>query len=341
MTSRSTRTTPALEPRFFAREIRQVLQFVDSPGLAESVGLRPARLAAPDATVPISQYYHLWEAAAAVTGDPHIGLRFVTGGGSGPGQDPSALQLLLFSSPTIGAGFERLAHYQPLWNPGETYELNHSEAHSSIRFSPWGPPRDAHRHVAEKTLASFVLGTHLLADGGLEPLAVRIAYRRPNGEDDSVASQLLGVPATYEAEHSQIEVPTRVLDKPLRKADGFLFRLFDGQLDTRLGTAGAFRDRASHEVAANLHDGAPSAATIAARLSCSPRTLQRRLLAEGTTLRDLTEQVRRTRAESLLATQISLTEIAFLLGYAEMTNFSRAFRRWTGQSPSDWRRRRK
>ncbi len=332
---------PTPEPRFFAREALQVLRFVDSPGLAESVGLSPADLAGPDATIPISQYYDLWEAAAAATREPHIGLRFVTERASSPAADLGALQILLYSSATIGIGIERLAHYQPLWNQGETYEVKRSGPHCLIRFTPFGPARDAHRHVVEKTFASLVLGSHLVAEGGLEPLQVSIACALPETADDSVASRLLGVPTTYDTEHNQVEVPARVLDRPMRRANEFVFQLFDHQLGTRLGASAPLRDRVAREIAAHLHEGAPSAATVAARLGCSSRTLQRRLLEERTTLRDLIEQVRMTRAKSLLDTQISLTETAFLLGYSEMTNFSRAFSRWTGQRPSEWRARRR
>jgi AraC-like DNA-binding protein len=81
-----------------------------------------------------------------------------------------------------------------------------------------------------------------------------------------------------------------------------------------------------------------SAAAVAALLSMHPRTLSRRLQAEGTTFRAIVEAVRRETAEQLLVyTAMPNTEIADALAYADPAVFTRAFRRWTGQPPSRWR----
>jgi AraC-like DNA-binding protein len=324
-------------PRFFAREALRLLRFVDRPGLAESVGLSPLRLGDPEETVPISQYYELWEAAAGLTGNSHLGLHFVASRANASRTELSGIQFLLLSSPTFEVAFERLARYQPLWNPGESYEVTAHGDVGTVRFRPWGPPRDAHRHIVEKTLATLVLSSHALSPGGLEATAVRIAHPRPTEADRSEPERLLGVHTTYDAPHNQVEFPAAVLAKSLRGANDFLFRYFDNQLGARIDGTTRLRDRVKRDIAAKLHEGSPSAAAMAKSIGCSARTLQRNLLSEGTSLRELVDEVRQTRAMALLGTEISLTEVAFLLGYAEMTNFSRAFRRWTGCNPTRWR----
>jgi len=324
-------------PRFFAREAFWLLRFVNHPELAESVGLSSSQLDDPEATVPIPQYYALWEAAAALTGKAHLGIRFVAGRANDSRTELSGVQFLLLSSPTFEVALERLARYQPLWNPGESYEIAMKEGVGRMRFRPWGPPREAHRHIVEKTLAALVLYSHALAPGGLETTAVRIAYPRPGGADPTEPERLLGVPTTYGATHNEVEFPAHVLGKSLRSANEFLFRYFDRQLGERMDRASRLRDRVKSSIATKLHEGSPSAAGIAKSMGCSARTLQRKLLSEGTSLRELLEEVRQNRAMALLGTKISLTEVAFLLGYGEMTNFSRAFRRWTGCNPTEWR----
>ena len=97
--------------------------------------------------------------------------------------------------------------------------------------------------------------------------------------------------------------------------------------------------RANEAIDAELASGAVSLASVARRLAMSERSLQRRLEAEGIGFAALIDAARRRRAESLLRSRdVSLTEIAFLLGFSEQSAFTRAFKRWTGKSPRDARR---
>jgi AraC-like DNA-binding protein len=89
-------------------------------------------------------------------------------------------------------------------------------------------------------------------------------------------------------------------------------------------------------------NGFPSLKTTARVLHLSPRTLHRRLIAEGTSFRELLEDARRSLAlEYLRSNRLSIEEIAFTLGYADLANFRRAFRRWEGMPPSEYRAKRK
>jgi AraC-like DNA-binding protein len=84
-----------------------------------------------------------------------------------------------------------------------------------------------------------------------------------------------------------------------------------------------------------LDAGEPDVAAVAAELAMSPRTLQRRLGDEGTTFRDVLTDTRRGLADALLtAGDLSVTDVGLRLGFSETAAFSRAYRRWTGQSPS-------
>ena len=96
--------------------------------------------------------------------------------------------------------------------------------------------------------------------------------------------------------------------------------------------------RVSALIADELAKGSASAEQIAPQLALSTRTLNRRLAEAGTSFRALSESVRRTRAESLLRDEtVSLAEISFMLGYQEQSTFQRAFKRWTGMTPGEFR----
>lgn len=85
----------------------------------------------------------------------------------------------------------------------------------------------------------------------------------------------------------------------------------------------------------------PSLGEVARMLDVSPRSLQRLLMEQGTTFSRIVERSRRQSAFQLLVREdLSVTEVAEKLGYSDPSNFGRAFRKWTGQSPNRWRKRR-
>jgi AraC-like DNA-binding protein len=94
-------------------------------------------------------------------------------------------------------------------------------------------------------------------------------------------------------------------------------------------------------VAAELKEGPPTSESIARKLQISDRTLRRRLEEDETTYEKLVEGLRKGLAERYLSEpNLSIDEVAFMLGYSEVNAFRRAFRRWYGESPASWRRRR-
>jgi AraC-like DNA-binding protein len=102
-------------------------------------------------------------------------------------------------------------------------------------------------------------------------------------------------------------------------------------------TTTAFPGEAQQALAATLPEGG-SVVQVAHALNCSVRTLQRKLVASGTTFRELTDSVRSQLAESYLSDpKVSSSEVATLLGFSEQRAFNRAFSRWTGESPGRWR----
>ena len=95
------------------------------------------------------------------------------------------------------------------------------------------------------------------------------------------------------------------------------------------------------QIASRLCDGHPKLADVAPDVGLTPRTLQRRLAEQGVVYRDLVQEARRRLAlEYLEQSDTDLTEIAFLLGYSELSAFAHAFRRWTGSTPGAARRSR-
>ena len=156
-----------------------------------------------------------------------------------------------------------------------------------------------------------------------------------------------GCPVVFDATWTGIEFLAEYLDVPLPAAQPdarrYLARHAETLLDkgaARAAGPSSVLDEVRRKVEEQLLSGVPSAQMVATQLGMSPRTLQRRLEAEGTTFSALVDSTRRGRALQLLAEPgLTAQEVAFALGYSEPRAFHRAFRRWTGMSPGEYRMR--
>jgi AraC-like DNA-binding protein len=133
-------------------------------------------------------------------------------------------------------------------------------------------------------------------------------------------------------------------EAPMDSADAALARLLEEHariLAQRTPHAATgFTADVQKTIAAVMPEGG-SAEDVARALNCSVRTLQRKLAPSGATFREVSETVRGQLAQEYLADpKVSIAEVACLLGFSDQTSFTRAFRRWTGDSPGRWRRRR-
>jgi AraC-like DNA-binding protein len=135
-------------------------------------------------------------------------------------------------------------------------------------------------------------------------------------------------------------LPAALLDLPCRRTDPSLLSLLDRYAADRLGgeRAATFADRARAALSEELQAGDVTAHRLAARLKVSVRTLHRCLAAEGTSYRRLLDRLRLDIAERhLMDDRMSVGEVAFLVGFSELSAFDRAFKRWTGRTPVTFR----
>jgi AraC-like DNA-binding protein len=150
-----------------------------------------------------------------------------------------------------------------------------------------------------------------------------------------------GVAPSFDAVVSTMTVDASALDLPLPQADAMTVALCEEQLRAivsarrvRTGTAAAVREQLIR-----LDARRRGIADVARALAMSERTLRRRLAEEGTSFRQLSDEIAQTLAEQMLATgALSVEDVAIRLGYAEASSFIAAFRRWTGMTPARFAR---
>ena len=245
--------------------------------------------------------------------------------------------LLILASDSLRVAFDRTLRYQSYWNEAERYEIDERDGRYTVRYTPWGAPRQAHVQLAEKMAAQvvrFVRG----AVRGCVPEAVRFPHA-PRAGNEEIA-RVLGREPSFGASSTEVVLASSVLDTRMPTADAVLFRVLDRRLAEQIRGVwpdSSIADHVRKAIADYLHREELSIDMVARVLVTSERTLQRRLTGEGTSFRDLVDEVRRSRALALLKEDASVAELAFLLGYAEETTFYRAFRRWTGSTPESWR----
>jgi AraC-like DNA-binding protein len=327
------------EPRLTVRALRPVMSGLTTLGydpapFLHTHGIDSTILLDPDATVPMSACVGLLAESERATGDDNIGLHVAEHAELG---SFDVHFYAMVSSPTLGAAFERLCRYQRLIHETSQVRLERSgdRAILSHRLAGGLP---APRQTAELLLAAWVRAGRVVTGTEWSPAEVRFAHRAPRDSRDH--DRFFGAPSRFAAGENALVLPAALLDLPCRRTDPALLSLLDRYAADRLDgpLAATIADRARAALSEQLRAGNVTAHGLAARLNVSVRTLHRALASEGTSYRRLLDQLRLDiAARHLLDDRMSVAEVAFLVGFSELSAFHRAFKRWTGRTPLTFR----
>ncbi|MFF2549606.1 helix-turn-helix domain-containing protein [Nocardia sp. NPDC058058] len=254
-----------------------------------------------------------------------------------PGIPPAAC-LAVLSSRTLRDAVEVAMRYsEPPYAAGQ---LTFAEAAGEARliFHDQEIPQDARAAHTERVMTAIQLfGRELLAVG--MPMH-RVSFRHSGPADTSRYRAIFGIDPIFGAAANEAAFDSMYLDLPLPQPTAWvrgtreqLCRNLLTRRHARAGVSGTVRD-----LLVRNPDAVPDQAAVAAELFMSPRTLSRRLNAEATSFRALLDEVRQMLAEELLChTEMTTEQVATRLGYAEAASFIRAFRRWRGCPPQEFR----
>ena len=317
-----------------ARYLRELLPAALPPELLAAAGIDSARLVADEPyRPPLYQAAALLEQALARTGDPLFAL--VEARRLSLKAFPW-LGLSLMASTDLGTGLARLIELEPLVWDGSLLRLEVEGANARLLWQqPWPLPPA----LTELALAGWVLLGPALA--GVPASELRLGFAHAPRAPLERYRALLGCEPAFGQAQTQLAFPAAWLQRELRLADpaaaDWLLaearrRLADGpagwQLETRLRAA----------CLSALPGPLPEAADLAAALELSPRALRERMQAQKLNLRALQDEARRDAACWWLRhSGAELADIADACGFSEQSAFQRAFRRWTGQTPGQWR----
>jgi AraC-like DNA-binding protein len=308
----------------------------DIDAVLRDVGIDPVVLGDYDARVPADKGMAAWVEAARRSGDPLFGLHI---GDESPLYVFDVIDYAVAASPTLGEGLERVRRYMRLIT--DVGEVSIATEGDVARVTRQLPQHPASMHMGDSFL-SFVVGRGRVNTGvDWVPREVRFQHAAPADIGDY--ERFFRSPLRFERREYEVELDRALLALPMKGADSGLAKLLDryaGEILARTPVGDRFVDSLRRCVTESLKHADPSLRTVAHKLHVSPRTLQRRLHLEGTSFNVVLDGVRREMAERYLEEQkLSITEIAFLLGFHDVSSFHRAFKRWSSQTPSEFRRR--
>ncbi|MDD2058517.1 AraC family transcriptional regulator [Pseudomonas sp. GD03860] len=309
------------------------------PFLAE-VGLSPEVVEHANQEIPLSRYIALLELTAEQT-DPCLGLRL------GLGQLSEATTASALGA--FGHAARSVADVRGMLEFISRYLVVHAHANElhwyvrddqvHICYRLTDPGISHCRQDAEFAIAGLYSTLCRVTDNQFAPLLVDFMHAEPG--DTVLHRQTFQCPLRFDQPFNRLVWPGAILEQALATADQRLFQALLPYLEEQRSRRLAAIDlsaRIRQVVLDNLHVGEVRLDVIAKELRLSARTLQRRLQEQALEFNALVDDIRRIKAQQYLQqSSRSITEIASGLGYAEASSFTRAFRRWTGQTPRAYR----
>jgi AraC-like DNA-binding protein len=305
--------------------------------LAES-GLTQELLEDPDARLPGSVVLSVWQRLRDRTADPLLQLAAPV---SLPFGAYRVLDYLVGASATVGEGVERFARFFGLIADAIALSIECDDGAHCLRLARADGGAVPPVYV-DYVFAALVTRIRMKIRPALRVL--RVELRQPEPAADAVHARVFRAPVHFDAPADRLCFADAEWRAPMDSADAALAHVLEEHariLARRTPTVAAgFCADVEKTIASALAEGA-SAQEVARALHCSVRTLQRKLVATGTTFRQVSDTVRGQLAVDYLSdSNVSIAEVAFLLGFSDQSSFNRAFRRWTGEPPGRWRRTR-
>ncbi len=304
-------------------------------------GLSPAVIDNPEGRLPHDTVSAIWQAALRLTGDASLGLH--VGEQVRPGSF-DALGHLLMSCETLREAAAQADRFAPLVGGGGRFAARPEKDGIRLLYMPFDPDWPCRRHRVEAVLAATLTFTRWLCGRDIAPRSVRFRHAAPHGTAEH--RRVFAAPVAFDAEDDSLLLAADTLALPVHQASPALKGMlaeYAGRALARLDDAAGddgLRMRLADCIRGLLGNGhPPSIDAAAAALGMTPRTLQRRLTQRGTSFQAETAALRCAIAKDLLRDPgYSTAMVAARLGFADVANFHRAFKIWTGATPTQWRR---
>ena len=315
------------------------------PGVIRSLGADPAQVLAeagfnpslfedPNNPISFAARSRLIARCAALTGCPHFGLLVGAQGGL---HSLGLVGLLAEYSPDVGTALRSLVRFFHHHLRGASIDVVVDGELAVFDYTIYQPGTEATDQIGAGAMAGAVNIMRGLCGADWNPSEVMLAHRRP--ADVEPYRRIFRAPIRFDAEQNAFIFQASWLSHRLAEHEPAIRRLLKEKIDAlEAQFRHEFPEQVRRVLRIALLTDRTSIEDIAALFSMQPRTLNRRLSAFGLSFQDLVDEGRFEIArQALLDTDVNVGHVAALLDYADASSFVRAFQRWSGKTPSQWR----
>ena len=307
---------------------------LDVDATLRAAGLSREAVSSLENRLPHEAMRSFWESAAITAHDRSFGVHVAE---TLPRGAYDLFDYVFSTAATVGEGLERLTHYVRLIYDRSNLRLlvEPGRARLTRRTPRPAPQYDEFSMTLLLVRSRQASGTHWVPE--------HIAFQHEHDGSAAELARVFGCPVVFGAPDTELQFAPDVLRLPHRASDSRLLAILTRYADSLLTAVphrGDLVASVSSSIAHRLAKRLPTLAATAATLHLPPRTLQRRLAESGVSHSDLVDEVRREVAlKYLCQAGLGISEIAYLLHFADASAFHRAFKRWTGETPVRYRRR--
>ncbi|MEM0929782.1 MAG: AraC family transcriptional regulator ligand-binding domain-containing protein [Pseudomonadota bacterium] len=310
---------------------------VETRDLVEGLGLLADGPIDPARLISSADYYDFF--AALADRDPEGLVLPLRIGAAMRSDEYGAFGLAWKSAPNLRGSYVRSERYGRVLGSAETYSLQEASHGYFFDLQKAGDGRPGMLLSNEASMSAVNTISKEVSTTPFSPLAVYFKHA-PRG-DVSVYESHFGCPVHFDSGRDALLVSKESIDTPNKLGDETIAQFFDRHLEQELAAAvddGGLEQQVRRAIANVLSEGVPTLSLIATELGIGARTLQRRLSDQGYSFQNVVDMARKDLAQRLLReTEYTLAEVAFLTGFAEQSGFTRAFKRWAGQTPRSYR----
>ena len=305
--------------------------------LRTASGIDPRALRDPDARVPTATIVRLFAAAERLTGDPFVGLH--------AGQHArlrGPLSYLLMSSTSLAQGLRNVGKFSPLSLDTLRITVERHGSTASTIFDPGDRTFEGSHHAIDYLLMAAVRSIRLAVGRGYRLVEVHVRHRAPGAA--AALARAFGCPARVGQRDDRIVHPLADLHATPQLANPRIAEQLEKFAEAQLARTAphtTLRARVASVTRELLAAGQrPQSAIVARRLGLSERSLQRGLAEERTSFREARDAVQWKIVEALLSNpRLKVGAVALSVGFADVAAFSKAFKRWAGCPPAQYRDR--
>lgn len=300
-----------------------------------SLDVDPAWARSPDTRIPIETYLRIQDEAAVFVSDPCFGLHV---GEFAEAGSWSILGYMMMNCKNVGDAFEKSARYSRIIGNLIEVRIEQKLNKSKIVFvaAPHAP--EMSRHCFDTALSTSIHMIRNFTGVDMRPLEVSFTYPKPKSRSEY--ERIFQCPILFGQKENSFTIDLEAFNTPILMANPGLLEHFEKYAHDFLADIDRQKEHTqavTRIIIACLDDEALSIEKVAQKMSISVRTLQKRLDEEGVIFSDLLKDIRQRLAQKYLRENFSVEQITYLLGFSEPSAFRKAFKKWSGMTPREYR----